>query len=414
MKLSFGADQLPLLASRLSSMIVFLGLIVSTPALSLAGSQTIGPQEHALIAKAQEALQKGRPGKANSLLTDYLQHNTKNASWALYLVLGNVQYSKQNMIAARKFYGRGLGRSAEQPVLQANYASACYALKRYAEAGRHFLKAFQLQDKPEFELLYSSGAAYFQAESYAESEAVLEDLLHRAKQVRTEWVELLTAVSMRQEKWTEAENRLRLLLERKPAKGQLWKLLAQVHLQQEAYQEAASALEMAYSIEPPSESRWKELADLYSFINAPLKAADTFEKAFGDPLEAEECRKIARHYVRGLRYDRAIGFLQRGIERDPSASLYLELGQVCYEAGRFQESIEAFDKALHQDSDLGEAQLWLGYAACQLRNWGLARQAFTQAARYPCLKETARQALSSVQAILQAREAVSRFRQANS
>ena len=318
------------------------------------------------------------------------------------------------MAEARRAFKKGLGQDPEHGMLHANLAAASYSLKRYAEAALHFEKAYTHSKEPNSEMLYHAGVAYFQGKSYERSQAILEKLLRESGEVRTEWAEVLTYALIRQDKWDKAKRNILDLLDESPAERRYWKLLAQVHLQQKAYQEAASALEIAYRIRPPDPSGWRELSDIYAYIGAPLQAAETLKKSFGEAPKAKDWSELARLFARGFRYEQAISCLDRAIEREGTAALFEEKGRMCYAAGRYEEAIRAMQSAAAKDSRRGEPYLWIGYAACQLLDWDLAREAFSKAKQFTACQRQAEHGLESVRSILQAKQSIPDSSQANS
>jgi tetratricopeptide (TPR) repeat protein len=315
---------------------------------------------------------------------------------------------------ARRSFIKGLAQSPEHGLLHANLGAASYSLKRYAEAARHFEKAYAFSKEPSPEMLYQAGVAFFQGESYRRSQAVLERLLRESGEARTEWVEVLTYALIRQDKWDRARRTILDLLDRSPAERRYWKLLAQVHLQQKAYREAAGALEIAYRIRPPDPSGWRELSDIYAYVGAPLQAAEALKRSFGESPEAKDWSELARLFARGYRYEQAISCLDRAIEGKGTAALLEEKGRMCYAAGKYEEAILAMQSAAAKGSRRGEPYLWIGYAACQLLDWDLAQEAFSEAERFAACQKRAKHGLESVRSILQAKQSIPGSSQASS
>ena len=384
------------------------------PGSAQAASSELSPRERAVVVEAQQALQQGKAQEAEAILTEYLEVREERASSVFYLVLGNCHYEQREMVEARRAFTKGLAQSPEHGMLHANLAAASYSLKRYAEAALHFEKAYASSKEPSPEMLYHAGVAYFQGKKHERSQAVLEKLIRESGEVRTEWAEVLTYALIRQDKWDRARRTILDLLNRSPAERRYWKLLAQVHLQQKAYREAASALEIAYRIRPPDPSGWRELSDIYAYVGAPLQAAEALKRSFGEAPEANDWSELARLFARGYRYEQAISCLDRALERKGTAALFEEKGRMCYAAGRYEEAIRAMQSAAAKDSRRGEPYLWVGYAACQLLDWDLAHEAFSEAERFNACQKRAEHGMESVRSILQAKQSIPGSSQASS
>lgn len=400
---------LPSLASRNEPPGPFRGIILALllaawllPAPALARSGDMPHKERQVLHRAQKHLNHNSTGNCLSVLNEYREKHGEPQSALFYLVLGNAHYSAREFTKARKAYSKGREKAPEHPTLLRNLASVCLRAGEPLCAGRHYRRAFEATDEPEPDLIYQAGAAFYRAEAHDRALRALNQLFAQAGEIEPEWAELLVYTCLEAEKWSRAERALDRLLEKNPQQRRYWKLLAQVRLKRGDYRKAACALEIAYDLVSPDSSEWRDLANIYVSAGALLQAAKTLEKACGGSCPVEDQRRLARLYSRACRHEPAMDRLDQALKMDPTAELYLDKGRLCYRAGRFQQARDALQKALEMEPDLGEARLWLGYTAWQLRDWDLARRSFDRVPREAKHWEQAKDGLQSVLAILEA------------
>jgi tetratricopeptide (TPR) repeat protein len=104
------------------------------------------------------------------------------------------------------------------------------------------------------------------------------------------------------------------------------------------------------------------------------------------PIEHDKVYSVrmAQSMFNGGRVSEALAELERALERFPDdASLYNLYGGYCVRAGRYDEAIEALNRALEIDRYLTDAHNWLGVAHNEKRNYGDAEREFRLALADP-------------------------------
>jgi tetratricopeptide (TPR) repeat protein len=364
-------------------------------------------REREILHRAQKHLNNNDTDKCLSVLQKYQENHGEPESALFYLFLGNARYSRQDYSQAEQAYSQGVQKDPDHPTLLRNLASVCLQNGDALNAGQYYRRAFKAKKKPEPELLYRAGTAFYRAEAFDRALSALNDLFARAGEIQPAWADLMVYTCLESGEWARAKDVLDRLLEKNPEQRRYWKLLAQVRLKREEYRKAACALEIAYKLEPPDPSGWKDLANIYASIDAPLQAAEALERSCGGSCSIEENKRLARLYSRACRYEQAISSLDRALKHSASADLYLEKGRLCYRAGRFEAALSALRESLELSPDRHEARLWLGYTAWQLRDWDLAKRCFARVPDHTDVGEQAQNGLRSVLAVLEANTASS-------
>ncbi len=396
----------------LASALVAGGSLLPNRAEAKEKPRRLSPATRAALVKSQEALNQDQYEKARQILSAYLKDHARQAPADVYWLFGNTWFLEDNLEQACMAYRKGMARFPENASLHQNYAVASYLRKDYAEAGDHFVRAFELESpKPDISLLFKGGSAYYNAKNYVRAKQVLNRLIRTADTVKPQWRKLLVYSHVSLEKWRAAETALAPLLEETPRQPEYWKLLAKLHLNQNNYRDAAAALQISYEIDSPEASSWANLADMYLYLNAPLKAGRCIAKGYGEDLSLEQCERMARAYARALRYDKAVDYINKAIAKEPSAERYKLRARFYYKDRRFADSLASFEKATQYAPGDDWARLMLGFCAMELDNWELARQAFSGAAKSEKYGSWAKSALAMVDDLMDVKKAASQSRE---
>lgn len=365
----------------------------------------MAPATRKALVNARAAVEGKNYPRARKILSVYLENHADKAPADVYSLLGNAWFLEERPAGARKAYRRGLERYPENASLHQNYAVASYLNENYVQAGDAFVKAYELemQDR-DVGLLFKAGSAYYNAEKYDRARQSLTRLLEKAETVRPQWRRLLVYTCVSLQQWNAAQSALYPLLEAEPGNTDYWKLLAKLHFNQDDHRQAAAALDVAYRIEPPAPSDWGDLADLYLYVNAPLKAADCIRRGYGDNAGVEEYEKLAQAHARALRYEKAATFIDKAIEKAPTAKRYKMRAHFYYKDRRFQEALASFEKAVEQDSKDEWSRLMMGFCAMSVDNYELAHRAFSDAVESEEYGAWAKSALAMVDDVMDARK----------
>jgi len=102
---------------------------------------------------------------------------------------------------------------------------------------------------------------------------------------------------------------------------------------------------------------------------------------------------LATAYVQAGRLDKALGYIDRALKKEPAASRYYEKGNLYYRYGQWPQAIEALRSALELQPNLGPAHLLLGSCALAIDDVSLAVKAFNNATKQ---QESRSQALAAL------------------
>lgn len=378
------------------------GGILAVAVLLCLSAQTVAAkmpraQQQALY-EAQQAIQSKQYAKARKILTGYLDEHPKSQNSLLWYALGNAWYLSGNPGRAYAVYKKGFALNPRSLDLCLNLAKTAQDLGRYKSVAHYLQKAYGLKRPRDPDLLYQAGAAYYQAESLKNAKSVLDRLFRETRKHQRQWRKLYLQVCMDLGHWKRAEKMVENLLATHPTDREYWRLLADLRLRRDDHQGAASALEIAYQIEAPDKADWEALADIYFYLNAPVKAARTLKKAYGKDLSARECERLARAYEQAGSLARAVKYLDGAIQKAPTGSRYLEKGKLLYRHGRWKQAVSPLQSAIKHGADPAYARLLLGYCGLEVRDFDLAKAAFSALVGHGRYGEEAKMALEGIKA----------------
>lgn len=358
------------------------------------------PEARQAIHKSQLLLNEKKYAQAASTISQYLASTEEPAHASIYLTLGGAYHQAGNKKAALKTYLQGHSLFVKNVHLCQNAAISAYELGHYAKAANLLETTYAIQKKPNPNVLYQSGSAYYLAQKYTAGIAVLTKLLHSTKKPQKEWIRLFVHTLIAAKQFSQAKNMVLRLLTLSPEEADYWRLLAKLYLDKEDFTNAASALEICYRLTSPTRREIEQLASLYAYQQAPLMAATTLQRAYKKTASPEQTLRIAAFYASAGRVTQAIHYLEKFPQNLP---VLLEKGKILYAARRFADA----EKALHQTlqtKKLPEAHLFLALCAWEKREWAKAQKELSYLTRSKKYKRQVRQYLAALDDIQEARE----------
>jgi tetratricopeptide (TPR) repeat protein len=130
------------------------------------------------------------------------------------------------------------------------------------------------------------------------------------------------------------------------------------------------------------------------YFNASLRVAKTLPKSLVNNGEEDQHIQIARFYANAQRIDEAVAYLEGVISKNPSSNLMLEKGRLLFNARKNKEAIEALNDCIEFDPENGDAYIYKGWAAWDLKDWETTRDAFEGALDIPATKALAKEYIS--------------------
>jgi tetratricopeptide (TPR) repeat protein len=353
--------------------------------------------------------------------------------YLIYFTLGNCYVMLEKIPEAIPNYKLSLERKSDFSSGWLNLAKCWYDLKKFAEAGKCFLKGYETSEKKDPEILYYSAVSFTLSADHEQALSVWEYLLEaHGSEIKLEWKEALIRGCLagkqprralphietlaektdgkKQKQWQEillhqylslgmnrkALDYANLLTRKYPLESKWWKALAHLHLSENRYENALIALTVYGFLDPLAEKEKKLLGDLNTALGIPIQAARFYEELVtgrSEKIDPEIIKKLAYCYTRLCQPEKAFECVEKGLNRVSDTELLMLKGQLLYEMQRYREAITVFEASTGMKKDPGRAWIMMGYAAWNVGEIQKARQAFENASQYPHHRKSAQQFL---------------------
>lgn len=280
---------------------------------------------------------------------------------AVSLLLGNILMQDQKLDEASEMYREALEDAPADSYLAYNLGISLVRQNKLEEAIMAFARV--IEREPGSTLAVRShghlGQIYF---SKGNLEMAADHLRKAASLAPGEarYHYNLGIVYLRMKRERDAVESLQKALDAGGDDSRVFRGLARAFLQLNQPGMAKRALQKALLINPQDTESMMELGDLQASQGDLLGAVDSYRSVVqmspGNATTADALDRLGRVYVRLERYEDATQAYYQALRIDPNnSSLYLGLGQSLEKAGRPEEAIDIWKKALKQGVQLSEA-----------------------------------------------------------
>jgi tetratricopeptide (TPR) repeat protein len=394
------------------------------------------------LQKAQDFMAKQQAQKALDVLRSFRTNALKNLKAGEkdkkgathYLIdfhMGNACMMLDRHENAIPHFGATLKKMPDFQAALQNVAICHYELQHHQQAARCFLKAYDTAEKKEARFLYYSAVSFMAAEQFKRSLHTFERLFaSHGSEKKTEWIEpyvhaclgahqnrkalphietlIRQSSGEKKTRWQEALLYQYVTLKMKdqslkyaetltrqyPLEPKWWKALVHIHLNENHYKEALVALTIYGWITPLTHDEKKRIADLNATLNIPVQAAHYYEELLSETLDPRILKQMIHACLSMQQPEKALKYVRKGLTLSSATTEFQFLkGRILFEMTRYEDAIEAYEKALRQQPSNGDAWLMLGYAALNMEDFYKAKSAFQKALEFPKHHKKARQLL---------------------
>jgi tetratricopeptide (TPR) repeat protein len=306
-------------------------------------------------------------------------------------ILFNIAYSQDKFQQARDHLQRAIdsGGLNAQEIDAARYQSAQLFLQeeKWREGAAALEEWFKTALNPNSAAYYLLAVAYYQQDDYNRALAPAKkavELMDKAKP-NEGWLGMLSALYLQREEFREAIPVLEQLVSVAPDKKQYWMQLSSVYGQMENYANALGVMQLAYAAGlVTDDSEVRRLADLLMFNDVPYRGAQVLEAAIEKKtvnVDEKLYEKLANCWIQAGELDKSLAPLQRAAELASTGDLWVRVGEVHVQRDDWRGAITAVERgvAKGQLKDPGNAQLMLGIAHYNQKEYGAARPFFERA-----------------------------------
>lgn len=357
---------------------------------------------------ASEAIEAGKPEEAVAALDKLVERVDGYARAVALQTRGYAHAEAGDDARALSDFREALAMEAlpREPQQQLRYNTGQLQIASGAlEAGiatlREYFAAACEPPPPRAHMLLAS--AYAEQERYRDALEQVERAVARSEgELNESWLRFKLGLHFELAEYGAAAEVLKVLIARAPREPRYWRQLVGAYFEDGQRRRALAAQALSERLGLLTEPReLRNLASLYQALEIPWKAARLLREALDDgrlPGNAEDLERLANAWVAAREWEEADAALRAAAEAAPDARLYLRLGQVRMQRGRWAEAVRAFEQAIARDpEDAGGAHYQLGIAAWRAGDTERARSALERAAEDTAQREAARQWLEFIE-----------------
>jgi tetratricopeptide (TPR) repeat protein len=325
-------------------------------------------------------------------------------------ILFSVAYSQEKYDEARGHLQKAIdsgGLNAVQ-VDEARYQSAQLFMQeeKWREGAAALEEWFKTAATPNSAAYYLLAVAYYQLEDFNKALPPAQkavELMDKAKPNES-WLSMLSALYLQREEYRQAVPVLQQLIAAAPDKKTYWMQLSSVYGQMEDYPNALGVMQLANNVGLVTEdSEVRRLADLLLFNDVPYRGAQVLEAAMEKKIVTVDDKlyeKLANCWIAAGEFDKSLAPLTRAAEMATSGDTFIRLGEVQVQREDWPAAIAAIQRGVDkgQLKDPPNAQLMLGIAHYNQKNYDEARPFFQRARQSEKHRQIADSYLQAIQA----------------
>jgi tetratricopeptide (TPR) repeat protein len=245
-------------------------------------------------------------------------------------------------------------------------------------------------------------SAYAEQERYRDALGQVEQALARSEgEVAEDWLRFKLGLHFELAEYGAAAEVLKILIARAPREPRYWRQLVGAYFEDGQRRRALAAQALSERLGLLTEPReLRNLASLYQALEIPWKAARLLREALDDgrlPGAPKDLEQLANAWVAAREWAEADAALLAAAEAASDARLFVRLGQVRMERGRWAAAASAFERALARGAEnASRVHYQLGIAAWRAGDADRARSALQRAAEDTAQRDAARQWLDYI------------------
>lgn len=347
----------------------------------------------------------GAQQKLNTLKLDSLSPYERGK---VEQILFNIAYSQDRFDEARQHIQRAIdsGGLNTQEIDGLRYQSAQLFMQeeRWREGAAALEEWFKSAANPNSAAYYLLAVAYYQQDAYDKALPPAKKAVELMDKPNENWLQLVSALHLQREEYKEAVPILTQLITVAPDKKTYWMQLSSIYGQMEDYSNALAIMQLAHTAGLVTEdSEVRRLADLLLFNDVPYRGAQVLESAIEKKqvnLDDKLYEKLANCWIAAGEYDKSVPPLQRAAEMASTGDTFIRLGEVQVQREDWDAAIAAVQRGVDkgQLKDPGNAQLMLGIAHYNQKEYAEARPFFERARQSERHRNIAESYLTAIRA----------------
>jgi len=262
------------------------------------------------------------------------------------------------------------------------------ALEKYDQAQSYIKKWMALKDKDRPEAYAMLAFIYYQKGKKSEALKAIEQAVRMTEEPAKLWLSFAAALYVEFKRYETAEKTLHRLLALYPSSQLHWRQISSVFLSspKQKSSSALAAYQLARKARPlNSEGSITELIRLLLDQGIPYTAAKRWEKAIQEKKVKDSSKNyeiLGDSWMRAEENSKALQAYKKAAEKSDKGRIWLKLGSIYLNDGKWSLSIDSMKKALSKDPDIEDADgiyMMIGFAHYSLDQYLQAFNAFKSA-----------------------------------
>lgn len=363
---------------------------------------------HEQLIAVQELIQNEQHQKAQAQLQT-LAADTALSPYETALVqqtLGYAHAGLEQYDQAVRAFQQCLSGGALPPdntqIVRYNLAQMLMSAERYEEGVRVLETWLTSEKNPRPQARVFLAQAYIQLNRHAQAEQNIQQAIDGTTTFHEAWYQMLIAVQIEQEKFSQATATLQRLLAQYPQKKTYWQQLSQIYSQEEKHKRAVATQAMAYKLGLLNEREVLQVVQYYLHLGLPYKAAallmDGLEKKVVQDVETNR-ELLVTCWLHARENQRALDVLEQLAGRTQTGKVDLRRAEILAQLERWQEVATTVSEGLRKGglTNAGKAFMLLGVAEYRSGKLDESKAAFTKAISHKTAAKQARQWLRLIE-----------------
>ncbi len=388
-----------------------LGLVsfcLVSPTIVVGEEPRLSQAVHEQLVAVQELIQNEQPQKALTQLQTLAADTSLNPYETVlvqqtlgYAHAGLEQYDQAIQAFQRCLSGGALPPDSTQ-IIRYNLAQMLMSAERYEEGARTLETWLSNEENPRPQARVFLAQAYLELKQHARAEQNIKQAIDAATKFHETWYQMLIAIQIEQEKFSQAASALQSLLGQYPQKKIYWQQLSQVYSQEEKHKRAVATLALAYKLGLLNEREALQVVQYYLHLGLPYKAADLLvdglEKKIVQDVEPNR-ELLVTCWLHARENQRALDVLEQLAGRTQTGKIHLRRAEILAQLEQWQEVATSVAEGLRKGglTNTGKAFMLLGVAEYRSGNLDKSKAAFTEATAHRASAKQARQWLRLVE-----------------
>ena len=350
------------------------------------------------LAEAQVHVEAKEYDEAIKILRDMEDDSGKRALNSyelanLYNLFAFIYYSQEDYNSALGAYEKVASQPDIPLAMEINtrytIAQLYFVQEKWQDGIDALLKWFEVADAPSAQAYILLGQGYYQVKDYdnALKNTLIAVNLYRdkGKVPKEQWYSLLRFLYFEKNDMPNTIDVLEEMLVHYPKK-QYWVQLSHMYSEIKEEKKQLAAMEAIYIQDLLVKDR-EQVTMAYLYLNAdvPYKAAKVLDKGIADETveaSSKTLEILGNSWRQAQEVKKSIPVMEQAASKSEKGELYVRLGNVYLDNDQFGKAIAAIEKGLKRGGVKrpDSAQLVLGMAAFNNKDYEKARKAFTEAA----------------------------------